>query len=82
MEVESKELSEYVRSVVEGVSKGVPEGYRLSGSIAFKLAVVKEKKAEGGFHIYVAEAKGQYTGGTVSTIEFEVSKESGTVISS
>lgn len=76
MEFEAEELSKYVRSVVEGVSKGVPEGYVLTGPISFKLAVVKERKAEGGFRILVAEAGGKYTSETVSTIEFKVSKES------
>lgn len=75
MEFEVEELSKYVRSVVEGISKGIPEGYILTGPISFRLAVVKEKKAEGGFRILVAEAGGKYTSETVSTIEFKVSKE-------
>ncbi|MBO3842210.1 MAG: hypothetical protein FGF48_07325 [Candidatus Brockarchaeota archaeon] len=75
MEFEVEELSKYVRSVVEGVSKGIPEDYVLSGGILFKIAVVKERKAEGGFRILVAEAGGNYASESIHTIEFKVLKE-------
>jgi hypothetical protein len=77
MEVESRDISEYVESVVKGVSGGIPQGFRLSGRIGFKLAVVKQETAEGSIRILVANARGEYTGGTVSTIEFGVEEAKG-----
>lgn len=75
MMFDSEELSEYVKSVVTGITEGIPPGHELQSTIGFKIAIVKEKTTEGGFRLYVAEATGQYTGGTVSTIEFEVGQK-------
>jgi hypothetical protein len=73
-EIDSEDLSAYVRSVVEGVKKGIPQGSDLQGAIKFEITIAKVKGAAGGFKVIVAEAGAKYGEEEVSKISFEVGK--------
>lgn len=67
--VDSKELAEYIRSVVDAVKEGVKgTGYMVDGEIVLELAVVNAKKAKDGVKILVVDSKGKHDKGTVSKI--------------
>jgi len=72
LDIDSKELEEYVRATIEGIKKGIPKGFYLSESIKFELAVVNVKKGEGGLKILVVDASGKYEKETMSKISFEI----------
>ena len=72
MQIDSEDLSAYVTSVVEGVSKGIPTGFALRSNIKFEITIAKIKGAAGGFKVIVAEAGGKYGQEEVSKVSFEV----------
>ncbi len=74
MNVESKELEEYVQSTLTAISKGVSnvEGFRILKPIKFNVAVVNTKEGGGGLKVFVASAEGKLKSEEVSHIEFEV----------
>lgn len=66
---DSKELSEYIRSVIDAVKEGIKgTGYTVDGEITLELAVVNAKKSKDGLKILVVDAKGKHDRGTVSRI--------------
>jgi len=46
--MDSQEIEEFVKSALDGISKGLGKAYRLSGDVEFELAVVNVKRGEGG----------------------------------
>ena len=67
--VESKELSEYIRSVIDAAKEGTKgTGYTIDGDIILEVAVVNTKKSKDGIKILVVDSKSKYAKGTVSTI--------------
>ena len=67
--VESKELSEYIRSVIDAVKEGTKgTGYLADGEIILELTVVNAKKSKDGVKILVVDSKGKHDKGTVSKI--------------
>lgn len=75
VKIESEELKDLVRSTIEGIEKGLKEGYSLIGDIEFEVAVVVVKKAEGGLKLLVVGASGEYTKENISKIKFKVSED-------
>lgn len=75
MEIESKELSDYIQGVLNGVNNGIIEDYNLKGSIEFELAIVNSKETEGGLKIHVAKLGADYSKEETSKIKFEVTKK-------
>ncbi len=66
--VEGKELSEYIRSVIDAVKEGTKgTGYTVDGEITLELAIVNARKSKDGLKILVVGAKGRQSG-TVSKI--------------
>ncbi len=72
--IDSKELSDFVRSTIDGIEKGLKKGYELSGDIEFEAAVVNLKRGEGGIKLYVVDASGKYGKEAVSKIKFKITQ--------
>jgi hypothetical protein len=72
--LDTKDLSEYVKSVVEGVTSGTPNGFELKGNIRFDVSVVKVKEAGGNLRIMVVDLGGKVAQQNVSRICFEVGR--------
>jgi len=67
--VESKELSEYIRSIIDAVKEGTKgSGYTVDGEITLELAVVNAKKSKDGLKVLVVDSRGRHGKGTVSKI--------------
>jgi hypothetical protein len=73
MEIESKELQEYIKSSITAIKKGV-EGtnFRIIKPIEFNLAVTNTVEGGGGLKIYIAKAEGKLKSEEISHIKFEV----------
>ena len=76
MEIENKEISEYVKAILDGIDKGISKDYHISPKtpIEFELAVINKNEASGGLRILVANAKGKVSGEHVSKVKFKVSR--------
>jgi hypothetical protein len=72
--IESKEIKELVRSVIENVEAGLKEGYEISDNIDFELAVVNVKRAEGGLKLFVVDASAKYTKESINRIKFSIKR--------
>ena len=75
MQIESKELSDFIRSTIESIENGLKEGYTLSSDIEFELAVVNTKKGKGGLKLFVVNASADIGKESVSKIKFKIEKE-------
>lgn len=73
--MESKELENFVRAAIEGIEKGLKEGYVIAGDIEFEVAVVKIKGAGARVKLFVVDASGKYDKEEVSKIKFKVGQE-------
>lgn len=74
MKIDSAELGEYVKSNIEGIEKGLKEGYQLKGEIEFELAVINTKEGEGGLKIKIVNVGGSLSNENVSKIKFKVGR--------
>ncbi|MBU0580944.1 MAG: hypothetical protein KKA19_07180 [Candidatus Margulisbacteria bacterium] len=74
MKIDSAELGEYVKSTIEGIEKGLKEGYQLKGEIEFELAVINTKEGEGGLKIKIVNVGGSLSNENVSKIKFKVGR--------
>lgn len=71
--VEGKELSEYIKGVIDAVKEGTKgTGYNVDGEIMLELAVINAKKSKNGVKILVVDAKGKHSKGVVSTIKMSL----------
>lgn len=72
MEIESKELKDYINSSVVAIKNGVEgTGFEIVKPIEFNLAVTNTKEGGGGLKIYVAKAEGKLKSEEISHIKFE-----------
>jgi hypothetical protein len=76
--IDSQELTEHIKAVIKAVDAatkeaGSPHYNKVPDKIAFKLAIVNAKKAEGGIKLWVVNAEGKYEKEEISKIEFEYS---------
>lgn len=74
-QVKSKELENFVRAAIEGIEKGLKNGYGLIGDIEFEVAVVKVKEAGARVKLFVVDASGKYEKEKVSIIKFKVCQD-------
>jgi len=71
VDIDSKELKDFINSAINGVKSGLnDQDYVVAGAIEFELAVVKTKKKDAGISIYVVDASTKYGKETVSRIKF------------
>lgn len=75
MEIDSVELSNYVKSTIEGIENGLKESYKLKGEIEFELAVINTKEREGGLKIKIVNVGGSLSKENVSKIKFKVGRQ-------
>ncbi|MDE2038380.1 MAG: hypothetical protein KGI69_04200 [Patescibacteria group bacterium] len=72
MDIESKELQDYIESSIKAISSGVAKsGYKIIKPIEFNLAVTNITEGKGGLKIYVASAEGKLKSEEISHIRFE-----------
>jgi hypothetical protein len=83
-EYEQKDLENYIQSVLHGIKKGVDKvedtKFEIDGSIEFELAVIKNKKGEGKFEIFIAEMGGKYSKEEISRIRFKIKEHKDAVL--
>ncbi len=72
MNVDSEEVSDYIKGVVEGVKKGIPSGHALSSPIRFRLGLRNVGGREGFLKIMIAGIGGSRSRQENAEIEFEV----------
>lgn len=72
MEIDSKELGEYVKSTIEGIENGLKEGYKLRGEIEFELAVINLKEGGGSLKIKIVDVGGSLSKENISKIKFKI----------
>ena len=76
MDIESKELQDYIKSTLTSIKKGIEgTGFEIKKPIQFSLAVTNTVEGGGGLKIYVAKAEGKLKSEEISHIKFEVSPE-------
>lgn len=73
MDIESKELKEYIKSTITSIKDGVEgTGFEIDKPIEFNLAVTNTTEGGGGLRIYVVKAEGKLKSEEISHIKFEV----------
>ena len=73
MGTNTDELSEFIRSALKGIKKGIEgEKFYLSESVKFDVAVTKIKEGGGGFKLHVVDAGGKYRAEEITKIQFEI----------
>jgi hypothetical protein len=73
MEIESKELKEYIKSSITAIREGVEgTGFEILKPIEFNIAVTNTTEGGGGLRIYVVKAEGKLKSEEISHIKFEV----------
>jgi len=86
MKINSDELAEYVRAVLEGICKGVSaeiiannevETFSLSGPVKFQVGITNSLEAKGEVKIFVVGLHGGKSNEQHARIEFEVSNQLG-----
>ncbi len=65
-------VEEFVRSTIENVTAGLPEGYKFATPIKFKMSIVTTKEGGGGVQLYVVDLGGKYEAQELKEVEFEV----------
>lgn len=72
MEIKSKELTEYITDIRKSIEAAHTDSFDLVSDVEFELAIVNRKEKEGGFSIFVVDAKGKYENQSVSKIKFKM----------
>ena len=75
MEINSKELEEYVANVLTAVAtsaKKSPEEFELNSDVKFELTLVNTKKGKAGINIGIAKAGGDLEKKTLTRISFSM----------
>ncbi len=85
MKINSDELADYVRAVLEGICKGVSQDvvvndetdtFSLSSPVKFQVGITSSLEARGEVKIFVAGLHGGKSSEQQARIEFEVSNQS------
>lgn len=73
MSTNTDELSEFIRSTLKGIKKGIEgEKFYLTESVKFDVAVAKIKEGSGGFKLHVVDVGGKYRAEEITKIQFEI----------
>ena len=90
MKINSDELAEYVRAVLQGIGKGISEEiivsgesdtFSLSGPVKFRVGISNSKEVGGEAKIFVVGFHGGKSDEQHAQIEFEVSDSSSILLS-
>ena len=74
MEINTDELTEYLKNVCEGILKSESKEMKLQTKIDFELSVITDKVAEGKLKIFIANIGGKYEKESISKIKFSMGK--------
>ena len=89
MKINSEELAEYVRAVLEGICKGVSqdiivnneeESFSLSSPVKFQVGITNSLEVGGEVRIFVAGLHGAKSNEQHARIEFEVSNQATNIL--
>lgn len=72
MEIDSKGLSDYIKSVLQGISGGLPEGYFASSGVRIEVGLRSEVTKEGGVRLTVIKAGGEVSKAEEAKVTFEI----------
>lgn len=73
MDIESKELREYIKSSITAIKNGLEgTGFEIVKPIEFNLAVMNAAEGGGGLKIYIVKAEGKLKSEEISHMKFEV----------
>ena len=77
MNIDPKELEEYLQSSLSAIKKGIEGGgdFRIAEPIEFDLAVINTQEGSGGLKIYIAKAEGNLKSEKISHIKIKVSPD-------
>jgi len=76
MEVDSKELQEYIKSALTAIKGGLDgTGFKIRKPVEFNLAVTNTVEGGGGMKIFIAKAEGKLKSEEISHIQFEAAPE-------
>ena len=73
MKIDSN-LKQYIGDALFAIEKGIKMGgkFYISGEIEFDLVVVNTREGDGGFKLYVADAKGKLKSEEINRIKIKV----------
>lgn len=72
MEIDSKELTEFIKNVAIAVENSRVREMILKSGIEFELAVVTKIEGNGKLRIFVADAGGEYEKEVISKVKFSI----------
>jgi len=73
MEIESKELTDYIKSSINSIKGGVEgTGFKITKPTEFNLAVTNTVEGGGGLKVYIVKAEGKLKSEEISHIKFEI----------
>lgn len=73
MNTNSEELSEFIRSTIKSIRKGLEgENFVIVEPIKFNVAVAKIKEGGGVLKLHVVDAGGKYKAEEITKIQFEI----------
>ncbi|KKS76808.1 MAG: hypothetical protein UV88_C0008G0006 [Parcubacteria group bacterium GW2011_GWA1_43_21] len=76
MDIDSKELAEYIKSTITSIKNGVDgTGFRIIKPVEFNVAIINTTESGGGLRIYIAKAEGKLKAEEISHIKFEIEPE-------
>jgi translation initiation factor 2B subunit (eIF-2B alpha/beta/delta family) len=75
MEIDTDELTEYLKNVCNGIIKAESNEMSLQSKIDFELSVITDKVGEGKLKIFIANIGGKYEKESVSKIKFSMGKK-------
>ena len=75
MNIESKELKEYIKSSIVAIKEGVEgTGFEIEKPIEFNLAVVNTTEGGGGLKIYVVKAEGKLKSEEIAILNLKLTQ--------
>ena len=89
MKIDSDELSDYIRAVLQGIGRGIsddivigdePDTFSLSGPVKFRVGIVNSSEVKGEAKIFIAGFHGGKANEQNAQIEFEVSDKGTTLL--
>ena len=72
MNIDSEEISDYIKALVEGVTEGVPVGYFLSSPIKIDIAINNKGESDGSIKLMIAGVGGKRSSEQNARVQIEV----------
>ncbi len=75
MKIESEEISDYIKEMIDAIKKGIPKGYGISSPVKFQIGVNNTRESNGFLKLSIAGIGGKRSKEENARIEFEVSAQ-------